>query len=45
MTCGNCEDKKNCDRANGTCLRGCKQGYLGEDCKCMFEKKTTTEYH
>ena len=40
MTCGHCEDNKDCDRSNGTCLRGCKHGYLGEDCKCMFEKKT-----
>ena len=39
MTCGHCEGNKNCVRSNGTCLRGCKQGYVGEDCKCMSEKK------
>ena len=28
----NCFDNTLCDHTNGTCLRGCKDGYEGEQC-------------
>ena len=32
-TCGYCLDGDNCSKANGTCIRGCSAGYVGNLCK------------
>ncbi|XP_078327444.1 uncharacterized protein LOC144623123 [Crassostrea virginica] len=31
--CGHCVDKNGCHHINGTCLNGCKKGYMGNLCK------------
>ena len=32
-TCGHCRDDEHCYHTNGTCLNGCKSGYIGHLCK------------
>ena len=34
MDCGYCTDLKQCHQVNGTWLRGCTIGYIGDECKC-----------
>lgn len=31
-----CNDE-DCNRLNGSCLTGCKDGYRGEKCDCLYE--------
>lgn len=42
MDCGHCTDLKQCHHVNGTCLRGCAIGYIGDECKCTYKIKTNT---
>lgn len=41
-TCGHCKDAIQCSTVSGTCLTGCKAGYVGRLCKeggwfvCLF---------
>lgn len=32
-TCGQCMDPKQCSAVSGTCLTGCRAGYVGRLCK------------
>ena len=32
-TCGYCLDQDECHHINGTCVKGCDPGYLGDVCK------------
>ena len=32
-TCGQCGGEEHCHHENGTCLNGCKPGYIGNLCK------------
>ena len=32
-TCGYCLDQDECHHINGTCVKGCDPGYLGDLCK------------
>ena len=31
--CGHCVNQTDCFHVNGTCLKGCGTGYLGNECK------------
>ena len=36
--CGHCVDQNGCHHINGSCLNGCKEGYMGDLCKTgMYE--------
>ena len=32
-SCGHCVNQTDCFHINGTCLKGCGTGYLGNECK------------
>ena len=42
MDCAHCTNLKQCHHVNGTCLRGCAVGYIGDECKCTYKFKVIT---
>ena len=44
-TCGQCRGEEHCHHESGTCLNGCKPGYIGNLCKTGKESAFSSNRH
>ena len=43
--CGHCFDLNGCLHINGSCLKGCKEGYIGDICKTSMILSLPWNHH